>query len=98
MINLENEKNRLSEINNQITLLMKEKKAIKKYIEDEHNRQIGIKSLKDEVYALREDSEFIKKNVRKRYYWEIGNIVGYSERSIRRIFDEDKEIEKNLSN
>ena len=50
MINLENEKNRLSEINNQITLLMKEKK------------------------------------------------VGYSERSIRRIFDEDKEIEKNLSN
>ena len=45
--NLETAKNRLSEINNQMTLLMKEKKAIKKYIEDEHNRQIGIKSLKD---------------------------------------------------
>ena len=96
-INVENQKNRLSEINNQMTLLMKEKKAIQKYIEEEHNRQIGIRSLKDKIYSLREDSEFIKKNKRKRYYWEIGNIVGYSERQVRRIFEEDKEIEKNLS-
>lgn len=96
-ITVETQKARLTEINNQMTLLMKEKKAIQKFIEDEHNRHIGIKAYKDKAYDLREDTDFIKRNGRKRYYWEIGNILGYSERQIRRIFDEDKEIEKNLS-
>lgn len=95
-INLETATNRLAEINNQLTLLMKEKKAIQCYIEEENNRKIGLNSIKDRVYQLREDSEFIEKHGRKRYYWEIGNIVGYSEKSIKRIFSEDKEIEKGL--
>ena len=73
---------------------MKEKKAIQKYIESEHNRLMGIKSIETKIYELREDPDFIKKNGRKRYYWEIGNIVGYSERTIKRFFT-DKE--KNLS-
>lgn len=93
-LNLETQKNRLVEINNQMTLLMKEKKAIQKYIESEHNRLMGIKSIETKIYELREDPDFIKKNGRKRYYWEIGNIVGYSERTIKRFFT-DKE--KNLS-
>lgn len=95
---IETEKERLIHVKNEIRLLVKEKKAIEHYIESENNCLVGLNGIKDRVYQLREDSEFIKKNGRKRYYWEIGNIVGYSERSIRRIFDEDKEIEKNLSN
>jgi hypothetical protein len=95
---IETEKERLIQVKNEIRLLIKEKKAIEHFIEDENNRLIGINSIKDKVYHLREDPEFIKKNHRKRYYWEIGNIVGYSEKSIKRIFSEDKDIEKNLSN
>jgi hypothetical protein len=34
---------------------------------------------------------------RKRYYWEIGNELGYCEKSISRLFKEDEEIEKDLS-
>lgn len=93
-LNLESQKNRLAEINNQMSLLKKEKKAILKYIEEEHNRLIGVKAIKDKIYELREDPEFIKKNGRKRYYWEIGNIVGYSERTIKRFFVEEKNLSK----
>ena len=89
-ITLETQKNRLAEINNQITLLMKEKKAIQRYIEDEINRNMGVKSLKNQIYDLYNDPDFIQKNGRKRYYWEIGNIVGYSQSSIQRFFDEEK--------
>lgn len=96
-LNLESQKNRLAEINNQMTLLMKEKKAIQHYIEEENNRKIGLKSFKSRAYELREDPEFIKMHGRKRYYWEIGNELGYCEKSISRLFKEDEEIEKDLS-
>jgi predicted nucleic acid-binding Zn-ribbon protein len=89
-INIETQKNRLAEINNQMTLLMKEKKAIQHYIDEETNRLIGIKSLKNQIIDLYNDPVFIKEHGRKRYYWEIGNIVGYSQSSIQRVFDEEK--------
>lgn len=89
-ITIDTQKNRLAEINNQITLLMKEKKAIQHYIEEETNRLIGVKSLKNQIFDLYNDPDFIQKNGRKRYYWEIGNIVGYSQSSIQRVFDEEK--------
>ena len=47
---------------------------------------MGIKSLKNQIYDLYNDPDFIQKNGRKRYYWEIGNIVGYSQSSIQRFF------------
>ena len=89
-ITIDTQKNRLAEINNQITLLMKEKKAIQHFIEEETNRLIGVKSLKNQIFDLYNDPDFIQKNGRKRYYWEIGNIVGYSQSSIQRVFDEEK--------
>ena len=95
-INVETATERLAEINNQLTLLMKEKKAIQNYIEEENNRKIGLKSFKSRAYELREDSDFIEKHGRKRYYWEIGNELGYCEKSISRLFNEDKNIEKGL--
>lgn len=93
---IESEKERLIHVKNEIRLLVKEKKAIEHYIESENNRLVGLNGIKDRVYQLREDPDFIKEHGRKRYYWEIGNIVGYSEKSIKRIFNEFDEIEKGL--
>lgn len=89
-ISLETQKEELIEINNQLRLLRKKKKAIQQYIEDENNKNIGLKGIKDRAYDLREDPEFIKTHGRRRYYWEIGNILGYCEKSISRIFNEEK--------
>lgn len=89
-LNVESQTNRLVEINNQLRLLNKEKKAIQRYIEEENDRKVGLIGLKDKAYQLREDPEFIKTHGRRRYYWEIGNILGYCEKSISRIFNEEK--------
>lgn len=89
-ISLESQKEELKEINNQMTLLMKKKKAIQEYIKQENDRLIGIKSIEDTIIELYEDPDFIKQNGRRRYYWEIGNIVGYSQSSIQRFFIEQK--------
>jgi hypothetical protein len=51
---------------------------------------MGVKSLKEEILDLYNDPKFIKEHGRKRYYWEIGNIVGYSQSSIQRIMNEEK--------
>ena len=89
-ISLESQKEELKEINNQMTLLMKKKKAIQEYIKQENDRLIGIKSIEDTIIELYEDPDFIKQNGRRRYYWERGNIVGYSQSSIQRFFIEQK--------
>ena len=89
-INIETAKKELQEINNQLTLLMKKKKAIQEYIKEDTDRLMGIKSIENQIMELYNDPEFIKQNNRRRYYWEIGNIVGYSQSSIQRIFDKQK--------
>ena len=89
-INIETETKELQSINNKITLLMKKKKAIQKFIKDETDRLTGIKSLETKIIELYNDPQFIKEHGRKRYYWEIGQIVGYSQSSIQRIFDNQK--------
>ena len=87
---IESAKEEIKAINNQMTLYMKKKKALQYFIEQETNRLIGVKSLKEEILDLYNDPKFIKEHGRKRYYWEIGNIVGYSQSSIQRIMDEEK--------
>lgn len=89
-INIESQKSELQEINNQLTLLMKKKKAIQDYIKEETNRMTGIKSVEDKIIELYNDPEFIQKNGRRRYYWEIGQIVGYSQSSIQQFFSKLK--------
>lgn len=89
-INIESQKSELQEINNQLTLLMKKKKAIQEYIQEETNRMTGIKSVEDKIIELYNDPEFIQKNGRRRYYWEIGQIVGYSQSSIQQFFSKLK--------
>lgn len=89
-INIETQKSELQAINNQLTLLMKKKKAIQEYIQEETNRKLGIKSVEDKILELYNDPEFIQKNGRRRYYWEIGQIVGYSQSSIQQYFSKLK--------
>lgn len=89
-INIESQKSELQEINNQLTLLMKKKKAIQEYLKEETNRMTGIKSVEDKIIELYNDPEFIQKNGRRRYYWEIGQIVGYSQSSIQQFFSKLK--------
>jgi hypothetical protein len=43
---------------------------------------------KIEVYELREDMEFIRKNKRKRTWLEIAELTGYSDRQVHRFYDE----------
>ena len=89
-INLETAKKELLEINNQLTFLMKRKKATQEYIKEETDRLMGIKSVETQIMELYNDPDFIKKNGRRRYYWEIGNIVGYSQSTIQQYFSNQK--------
>ena len=89
-IELEEAKENLQKINNQLTLLMKLKKATQDFIKEETDRKLGIKSVESKILDLYNDPEFIKKTGRRRYYWEIGNIVGYSTSSIQQYFSNQK--------
>jgi hypothetical protein len=89
-INFESQKKELQDINNQLTLLMKKKKAIQEYLKEETDRMMGIKSKEAQILELYNDPKFIKDNGRRRYYWEIGNIVGYSQSAIQQFFSTQK--------
>lgn len=89
-INIETQKKELLEINNQLTLLMKKKKAIQEYLKEETDRMMGVKSVENKIMELYNDPDFIEKNGRRRYYWEIGQIVGYSQSSIQQFFSKQK--------
>lgn len=93
-ITLENQKKELQDINSQLTLLMKKKKAIQEYIKEETDKLSGIKSIENQILDLYNDPEFIKEHRRKRYYWEIGNIVGYSQSTIQQFFSNQKKHTK----
>lgn len=94
-INLETQKSELQDINNQLTLLMKKKKAIQEYIKAETDRMTGVKSLEHKIMELYNDPDFIEKNGRRRYYWEIGQIVGYSQSTIQQYFSKQKKKDSN---
>ena len=89
-ITIDEVKAEISEINNQLTFLMKKKKAAQEFIKEETDRLMGVKSVESKILELYNDPEFIKQNGRRRYYWEIGNIVGYSQSSIQQFFSNQK--------
>ena len=88
-MNIEKAKEELREVNNSLTLLMKQKKALQKYINDENDRLKGEASPKSKAYELKTDIEFVKLYGRERTCQEIGRIMGYSERQIQRFLKED---------
>lgn len=89
-INIETQKQELQDINNQLTLLMKKKKAIQEYIKEETDRMAGVKPLGHKIMELYNDPIFIQQNGRRRYYWEIGQILGYSQSTIQQYFSNQK--------
>ena len=80
----------LIKVNNNLTLLMKKKKALQSFIKSEEDRLEGIDP-RERAYLLLYDEEFIKLHHRKRKIKEVGQIMGYSERQINRLLQIKKE-------
>lgn len=78
----------LSKINNNLTLLMKKKKALQSFIKDEEDREKGLEP-KTWAWSLKNDEEFIKLHHRRRTSKEIARIMNYSERQVQRFLKED---------
>lgn len=82
-------KEELKEVNTQLTLYMKKKKALQDFIEDENKRLNQYTDPKTKAYSLKKDEEYIKLYGRERTNAEIGRIMGYSERQVYRFLKED---------
>jgi len=68
--------------------LMSSINAYNDYIFNELKRIASIEPFKIKIYKLREDMNFIEKNGRKRTWEEIAQLTHYSERQVRRIYEE----------
>lgn len=79
----------LKEVNNSLTLLMKKKRALQTYIQDEEDRINGIPNPRIRAKELKKDKDFIKEYHRERTTREIALIMNYSERQIRRFLKEE---------
>lgn len=82
-------KEELKEVNSQLTLYMKKKKALQDFIEEENKRLKQYTDPKLRAYSLKKDEEFIKLYGRERTAKEIGRIMSYSERQVQRFLKED---------
>lgn len=76
------------ECDDKIYQLLETINAYEKFIIRETKRMSKIEPHKLKVYLLRNDSEFIRRNNRKRTWNEIGETLGYSERQAQRIYRE----------
>lgn len=86
---LKEAKEELKEVNNQLTLYMKKKKALQVFIEEEENRLEGIETVRSKAFDLRNDEMFFKEHGRRRTAKEISLLMNYSERQVRRFLKED---------
>ena len=78
----------LKEVNNSLSLLMKKKRALQSYIQDETDRLKEINSNRSKAYDLKYDKVFIEKYGRERTVKEIALIMNYSERQVQRFLKE----------
>lgn len=78
----------LEKVNNNLTLFMKQKMALQKYIEDENKRINEITSNINKAIALKKDKQFIEEHGRERTPKEIARLMNYSERQIYRFLKE----------
>ena len=79
----------LRQVNNNLTLLMKKKRALQTYIQEENDRLKGIATPKAGAWELKNDENFIKEHGRERTPKEIARLMNYSERQIRRFLQEN---------
>lgn len=80
--------NRLKEINNNLTLLMKEKRALQTYIQEENDR-LKNDSIRNKIIELRNDKQFIEEHGRKRTYKEVAIKLNYTERQVYRYIKKE---------
>ena len=85
MVDLEKAKEELREVNNNLTLLMKKKRALQTFILDENDRLKKIASPESKAWELKHDSEFIKEHGRERTIDEVARLMGYSNRQVKRF-------------
>lgn len=78
----------LTKVNNNLTLLMKKKRALQDFIKSEEDR-VSSTDPKARAWSLKNDEEFIKTHKRKRTSKEIARIMNYSERQVQRFLKED---------
>lgn len=78
-------------VNNNLTLFMKKKRALQKYIEEE-NARLGLdNSPRYKAIKLKNDKQFIEEHGRERTSKEIARLMNYSERQIRRFLQDKKD-------
>lgn len=85
MVDLEKAKEELREVNNNLTLLMKKKRALQTFILDENDRLKKIASPESKAWELKHDSEFIKEYGRERTIEEVARLMSYSPRQVQRF-------------
>ena len=85
MVDLEKAKEELREVNNNLTLLMKKKRALQTFILDENDRLKKIASPESKAWELKHDSEFIKEFGRERTIEEVARLMSYSPRQVQRF-------------
>lgn len=78
----------LKEVNNNLSLFMKKKRALQKYIQEEDERLKHISSPIFRAKQLKNDEKFIEEHGRQRTSREIARLMNYSERQIRRFLQE----------
>jgi hypothetical protein len=84
----------LEKVNNNLTLFMKQKIALQKYIEDEDKRLKELKeSNRTRAIQLQKDKTFIEEHGRERTAKEIARLMNYSERQVQRFLQKKKTTE-----
>lgn len=81
----------LEKVNNNLTLFMKQKMALQKYIEDEDKRLQELTNNINRAHALKKDKQFIEEHGRERTSKEIARLMNYSERQIYRFLQNKKD-------
>ena len=84
-------KEELREVNAQLTLFMKKKRALQTFIQEENDRLKGIASPKSKAWELKTDCEFVKLHGRERTTKEIAILMNYSERQVQRFLSKEKD-------
>ena len=85
---VEKAKEELREINNNLSLWMKKKKAVQTFIQEENDRVKGIASPKTKAWELKHDKDFIKEHGRERTQEEVARLMNYSLKQIQRFLNE----------
>lgn len=81
----------LEKVNNNLTLFMKQKMALQKYIEDEDKRLQELTNNINRAHALKKDKQFIEEHGRERTSKEIARLMNYSERQVYRFLQNKKD-------